>query len=111
MLIRNSKIKERPQRFQDSTEQFAIIITFEDRVFDIVCEGSWDYMELFFVLELLTAYIDLRNRETVDNKPVHVINFNVKDNPEEAVIGAINVFNFLKKVCLHNYVFYFTTTN
>lgn len=41
MLARNIKVKERPQRFQDEkTEQFEIVITFEERVFDIVVEGT-----------------------------------------------------------------------
>jgi hypothetical protein len=42
MLMRNIKVKERPQRFQDEkTEHFEIVITFEERVFDIVVEGTF----------------------------------------------------------------------
>eukprot|EP01122_Echinamoeba_exundans_P007579 TRINITY_DN2360_c1_g1_i1.p1 TRINITY_DN2360_c1_g1~~TRINITY_DN2360_c1_g1_i1.p1 ORF type:complete len:198 (+),score=51.97 TRINITY_DN2360_c1_g1_i1:38-631(+) len=77
MVLRNSRIKDRPQRFQDNKDEFDIIITFEDRVFDIVCE-------------------ELRNRGTNSGRPLHVINFSVKDTPEEAVIGAIHVHSFLK---------------
>jgi RNA polymerase II subunit A C-terminal domain phosphatase SSU72 len=40
MVLRNSRIKDMPQRFQDNKDEFDIIITFEDRVFDIVCEGT-----------------------------------------------------------------------
>mgnify|MGYP002389877068 FL=1 len=41
MLMRNSKVKDRPQRFQDEKAQhFEIVITFEERVFDIVVEGN-----------------------------------------------------------------------
>ena len=41
MLMRNSKVKDRPQRFQDEKAQhFEIVITFEERVFDIVEEGN-----------------------------------------------------------------------
>lgn len=45
MVLRNSKIKDRPQRFQDCKDEFDIIITFEDRVFDIVCEGPFNSSE------------------------------------------------------------------
>lgn len=79
MLQRNSKIKERPQRFQDEKMPFDIIITFEERVFDIVIE-------------------DLNNRESITGEMVHVINLNVKDNHEEATLGAIEVLNLLTLV-------------
>ena len=69
MLERNRKIKANPQRFQSSTTPFDIIFTCEERCFDIVCE-------------------DLREREVVLNLPVHVINFDIPDTPEDAAIGA-----------------------
>ena len=39
MLDRNRRLKPRPERFQDSEEQFDIIVTAEERVFDQVLEG------------------------------------------------------------------------
>jgi RNA polymerase II subunit A C-terminal domain phosphatase SSU72 len=81
MLQRNSKIKERPQRFQDEKMPFDIIITFEERVFDIVVE-------------------DLNGRDSITGEVVHVININVKDNHEEATLGAIEVLNLLTLVLL-----------
>ena len=69
MLERNKKLKNGPQRFQSSTSPFDVIFTCEERCFDIVCE-------------------DLREREIVLNKPVHVINFDIPDTPEDAAIGA-----------------------
>jgi RNA polymerase II subunit A C-terminal domain phosphatase SSU72 len=39
MLKRNLAVKEAPERFQDTDKEFDIIITFEDRVFDIVAES------------------------------------------------------------------------
>jgi RNA polymerase II subunit A C-terminal domain phosphatase SSU72 len=80
MLMRNSKVKERPQRFQDEkTQQFEIVITFEERVFDIVVE-------------------DLSTRESVTSDAVHVINITVKDNHEEAIIGSMQVYDFLMMI-------------
>lgn len=69
MLERNKKIKAGPQRFQNSTTSFDIIFTCEERCFDIVCE-------------------DMREREIVLNRPIHVINFDIPDTPEDAAIGA-----------------------
>ena len=40
MLDRNRRIKERPERFQDSPEQFNIIISLEERVYDQIMEGK-----------------------------------------------------------------------
>lgn len=41
MLERNAKVKEAPERWQDErNEKFDFVITFEDRVFDVVVEGG-----------------------------------------------------------------------
>jgi RNA polymerase II subunit A C-terminal domain phosphatase SSU72 len=69
MLDRNRRIKTAPEKFQVCTEQFDVIITCEERVYDQVI----DFLE---------------NRESVSNVPVHVINVDIQDNHEEAVAGA-----------------------
>lgn len=38
MLERNMKIKEAPERFQDSPDEFDVLITCEQKCFDIVLE-------------------------------------------------------------------------
>ncbi len=40
MLDRNRRIKEKPERFQDSRERFDVIFTVEERIFDQVMEGK-----------------------------------------------------------------------
>ncbi|CAF1395030.1 unnamed protein product, partial [Adineta steineri] len=63
------RIKEKPERFQDSRERFDVIFTVEERIFDQVME-------------------DLENREKRTNEIVHIINIDVIDNPEDATLGA-----------------------
>lgn len=43
-------------------------------------------------------YVDLSTRESVTSEPVHVINITVKDNHEEAIIGSMQVYDFLMMV-------------
>jgi RNA polymerase II subunit A C-terminal domain phosphatase SSU72 len=69
LLDRNRRIKAYPQRFQDSTDPYDIVITCEERCFDLVCE-------------------ELSHRTITLNRPVHVINFDIKDNPDDATVGA-----------------------
>ncbi|XP_022918843.1 RNA polymerase II subunit A C-terminal domain phosphatase SSU72 [Onthophagus taurus] len=68
-LDRNRRIKLKPERFQESSDKFDVLITCEERVYDQVLE-----------------YMD--SKEAVDNSIVHVINIDIQDNLEEATIGA-----------------------
>ncbi|KAM0939937.1 putative protein-serine/threonine phosphatase [Dioscorea sansibarensis] len=71
MLKRNSSVKTAPQRWQDNAADgvFDVVLTFEEKVFDMVLQ-------------------DLNNREQVLMKTVLIINLEVKDNHEEAAVGA-----------------------
>ncbi|KAG2615058.1 RNA polymerase II subunit A C-terminal domain phosphatase SSU72-like [Panicum virgatum] len=71
MLKRNTSVKLAPQRWQDNAGDgvFDMIMTFEERVFDLVVE-------------------DMNNREPKLMKSVPIINMDVKDNHEEAGVGA-----------------------
>jgi len=69
MLDRNRRIKTAPERFHNCFDKFDVIFTCEERVYDQVVE-------------------ELANRTPIDNTPVHVINFDIQDNHEEATIGA-----------------------
>lgn len=90
MLDRNKSLKWGPERFQDWTpgmprvEYVAkgdkgaigteggfvdVIITCEDRCWDAVLD-------------------DLMNKGSTLNRPVHVINVDIKDNHEEALVGG-----------------------
>ncbi|XP_068646413.1 uncharacterized protein [Aristolochia californica] len=71
MLKRNSSVKLAPQRWQQNAADgcFDVVFAFEEKVFDMVLE-------------------DLHNREHVLMKCVLVLNLDVKDNHEEAAVGA-----------------------
>lgn len=69
LLERNRRIKAAPQRFQDSDDCYDIIITCEERCFTLVHET-------------------LSLRPIRRNRPVHLVNFDIRDTPEDAMVGA-----------------------
>jgi len=70
IMERNRRIKAGPERFQECTEEFDIILTVEEKVYDQTLEH-------------------FSEREAENETPVHVINMNVVDNPEDATIGVM----------------------
>ncbi|ESO84301.1 hypothetical protein LOTGIDRAFT_236282 [Lottia gigantea] len=72
MLDRNRRLKPKPERFQNCSDKFDIIMTCEERVYDQVIE-------------------DLENREKDGGQAVHIINIDIQDNHEEATIGAFMI--------------------
>lgn len=81
ILERNRKIKNAPQRFQETREIYDVIITCEQRCFDIVCE---DFME--------------RSSQGRLSRPVHVINFDIRDTPDDATVGARAILQLAQQI-------------
>lgn len=46
MLDRNRRMKEKPEKFQDSPDVFDLIITVEERIYDSVVEGEKNVLGL-----------------------------------------------------------------
>lgn len=82
MLDRNRRIKKCPEKFQETKEQFDIIVTVEERVYDQVLE----HME---------------SRDVTDNRPVHIFNVDIEDNHEEALMGAFLITDMITMVMIN----------
>ncbi|RKP09400.1 RNA polymerase II subunit A C-terminal domain phosphatase SSU72 [Thamnocephalis sphaerospora] len=79
MLDRNRRIKLAPERFQESKKHFDVVISCEERVFDAICE-------------------ELMMRGGEHNRPVHIVNVEIRDNHEDAAVGGQQILDLANMI-------------
>lgn len=89
MLDRNRNIKRAPEKWQETKTIADVVITCEERCFDAVCDGE-PLRKTARISEFILSAgeQDLLGRGGDSNRSVHVINVEIKDNHEEALIAG-----------------------
>ncbi|KAJ2687836.1 RNA polymerase II subunit A C-terminal domain phosphatase [Coemansia spiralis] len=77
MVDRNITVKTAPEKFQNEKMSYDVILTCEERVFDLVCE-------------------ELLKRAGVKSKPVHVINIDIDDTHKSSLKGGDTIVELAK---------------
>ncbi|KAM1036482.1 hypothetical protein ACFX2A_040489 [Malus domestica] len=107
MLKRNSGVKLAPQRWQDNAadSSFDVVVTFEEKFLTWLLKvGSNSHLQVLDAILVClsdpcaTQCIDLNNRDHVLRKCVLIINLEVKDNHEEAAVGARLAFDLCQEI-------------
>ncbi|XP_037958293.1 RNA polymerase II subunit A C-terminal domain phosphatase SSU72-like [Teleopsis dalmanni] len=79
LLERNRTIKNAPERFQDCTEQFDLIVTVEQCIFEQVVKT-------------------IQSHYPTTRRYVHVVNIDVEDCLQKASYGSVLIAEFLTKI-------------
>ncbi len=103
MIDRNRRLKKAPQRWHELRQTADIVITCEERCYDSVCEGGSQHCDSPSITETNPSFsTDLLSRNGELNRAVHVINVEIKDNHEEALIAAKAILELARAVSLRS---------
>lgn len=80
MLDRNRNIKDHPQSWSTHDRVFDVVFTCQERCFDGVC-------------------LDLMHKGVKLNRPCHVINIEIEDNHQEAIVGGVAILDLARSIC------------
>lgn len=80
MLDRNRSIKDHPEAWTSHDRVFDVVFTCQERCFDAVC-------------------LDLLHKGVKLNRPCHVINVEIEDNHQEAIVGGLAILDLAKSIC------------
>eukprot|EP00475_Leptophrys_vorax_P029293 TRINITY_DN42849_c0_g1_i1.p1 TRINITY_DN42849_c0_g1~~TRINITY_DN42849_c0_g1_i1.p1 ORF type:complete len:235 (-),score=43.59 TRINITY_DN42849_c0_g1_i1:28-732(-) len=92
MLDRDRKVKFFPQRWQDETKRFDVVICFEQRVYELVID---DLQKRQFddILENMSSILTHRPRR---KRSTHVVNIETVDNHRAAKVGSQYAVKFVE---------------
>jgi RNA polymerase II subunit A C-terminal domain phosphatase SSU72 len=77
-----------------------IVITCEERCFDAVCDGKHHApLRKLVLTSSHVSTLDLLSRGGEFNRVVHVVNVEIKDNHEEALIAGKAMLDLATAVC------------
>lgn len=87
MLLRNKQVKKAPEKWQDNhaAGKFDLILTCDERCFEIVLE------DLMYRLYMCTDESEVK-------QIVHIINIDIKDDNENALLGGKGILNLVNMI-------------
>lgn len=91
-------MKEKPEKFQDCPDMFDLIITVEERIYDSVVEGKQENLHSLNIYVMGDGFLDFQSRSVTKSTPAHVLNIEIKDNHEDATLGAFLICELCQMV-------------
>ncbi|KAJ9513647.1 RNA polymerase II subunit A [Haematococcus lacustris] len=96
MMARNARIKKAPQRWQDNRAPFDVVVTFEERIMEVVLEDMEGRQAASrSLIPVSYSQLSQHGQAAVESvgagagfRPCLVVNLDVKDSTDEAALAA-----------------------